>query len=114
MDVAQALSNILYKPTPSRTLNLPGPSTLTHAYLLDLISSLTYTPPSKAPALPKPIALALAKASQKVWWPTVCPDEVERRLIDDVDVPGDWNLVDVEPDEIETYAIRYLRRFRSA
>ena len=64
--------------------------------------------------MPKPIALALAKASQKIWWPTVCPDEIERRLIDDVDTPGDWNLVNVEPDEIETFAIRYLRRFRSA
>lgn len=114
MDVAQALANLLSKPPLGRTLALPGPSTLTHEYLLELIASVTYNPTSKAPSLPKPVALALAKASNLVWWPTVVPDEVERRFIDDADTPGDWDVVDIVPDEIEAYAIKYLRRFRSA
>ena len=114
MDVAQALTNLLSKEASGSTLSLPGPSTLTHEYLLELIASVTYHPISKAPVLPKPIALALAKASQAVWWPTVCPDEVERRYIDDSEVTGDWDAVDIVPDEIEKYAIKYLRRFRSA
>lgn len=114
MDVAQALTNLLTKQPLGRTLSLPGPSTLTHEYLLELIASVTYNPVSNAPSLPKPIALALAKASQAIWWPTVCPDEVERRFLDDVDTPGDWDVVDIVPDEIETYAIKYLRRYRSA
>ena len=112
--MAQALTNMLTTPLPARTINLPGPSTLTHAYLLDMIASITYNPPSKAPVLPKSVALALSKASGLVWWPTVTPDEIERRLLDDVTTPGDWDVVDIVPDEIETYAIKYLRRYRSA
>ncbi|KAH8108706.1 NADH dehydrogenase [Phellopilus nigrolimitatus] len=96
MDVAQGLTNMLTKRPISRTLSLPGPSTLTHEYLLEMIASF------------------LAKGSGAVWWPTVCPDEVERRFIDDVDTPGDWDAVEVVPDDIEAYAIKYLRRFRSA
>jgi NADH dehydrogenase (ubiquinone) 1 alpha subcomplex subunit 9 len=114
MDVAQALTNLLAKPALPRTLSLPGPSTLTYNYLLELVSSLACTPPSTAPTLPKPIALYLAKLAQNVWWPALSPDEVETRYIDDVQTPGDWDAVNVIPDEIETHAIKYLRGYRSA
>ncbi|KAL5501411.1 EFM5 [Sanghuangporus vaninii] len=113
IDVAQALNNLLTMPPLGRTISLPGPSTLTYQYLLELIASVTYQPISKAPVLPKPVAHWLAKGTNYVWWQTVCPDEVERRFIDDVDTPGDWDLVDVVPDEIETFALKYLRMFRS-
>lgn len=49
-----------------------------------------------------------------MWWPTLNPDEVERRYIDDADTPGDWDIVNVIPDEIEAHALGYLKRFRSA
>jgi NADH dehydrogenase (ubiquinone) 1 alpha subcomplex subunit 9 len=114
MDVAQALTNLMTIPQIPGTISLPGPRTLTTEYLLDMVSSLTYTPPSSAPVLPKSIALALAKVAQAPWWPLISPDEVERRYIDDVDVPGDWEAVGVTPDEIENHAITYLRRYRSA
>jgi len=115
MDVAQALVNLLTSPRPSETLNLPGPSTLSYEYLLDLVSSVTLQPPSRAPYLPKAVAMALAKvASQSVWWPTLSPDEVTRRYLDDVDTPGNWDAVGVRPTEIETHALTYLRRYRSA
>jgi len=117
-DVAQALANLLTSPPLPRTLSLPGPSTLTFSYLLDLVSTITYNPPSRAPVVPKPIALALARVAQAVWWPALCPDEVERRFMDDVGVDGgvdgDWEAVGVRPEEIEQYALTYLRRFRSA
>ncbi|KAF8636019.1 hypothetical protein AX15_000179 [Amanita polypyramis BW_CC] len=114
MDVAQALANLVSLPQISRTLSLPGPSTLTHEYLLDLVSSVTLRPPSRAPVLPKPLASLLAKAGQAVWWPTLSSDEVIRRYIDDTDAPGDWEAVNVTPSEIEQHAITYLRRYRSA
>ena len=114
MDVAQALSNLMGMPAFDRTLALPGPSTLTYEYLLELVSTLTYNPPSRAPVVPKQIALALARAAQRIWWPALSPDEVERRYIDDADTPGDWAVVGVEPDEIENHAITYVRRYRSA
>lgn len=114
MDVAQALSNLVGMPIVDRTLALPGPSTLTYEYLLELVSTLTYNPPSRAPVIPKQVALALARAAQRIWWPALSPDEVERRYIDDADTPGDWAVVGVEPDEIENHAITYVRRYRSA
>ena len=101
-------------PSLPGVLNLPGPSQLSYEYLLTLVASVTYNPPSRAPVVPKPVALALAKAAQAVWWPALSPDEVKRRYIDDVDVPGDWDKVGIVPDEIEQHAITYLRRYRSA
>jgi hypothetical protein len=114
MDVAQALSHLVGMPALERTLALPGPSTHTHEFLLELVATLTYNAPSRAPAVPKRVALALASAAQRIWWPTLSPDEVERRYIDDADTPGDWAAVGVEPDEIENHAITYVRRYRSA
>lgn len=113
-DVAQALANLLTSPQLSRTLNLPGPSTLTYEYLLDLVTSVTLQPASQAPTLPKSVATLLAKLAQNIWWPTLSPDEVTRRYIDDVEATGDWDAVGVQPSEIETHALTYLRRYRSA
>jgi len=113
-DVAQALANLVSTTVPGRTLSLPGPSTLTYEYLLELVSSVTLRPPSRAPMLPKAVALAAARLAQNVWWPALSPDEVVRRYIDDTDVPGDWETVGVNPSEIESHAITYLRRYRSA
>ena len=114
MDVAQALTNLMGISQLPGTISLPGPRMLSFEYLLDLVSSVTYNPPSRAPVIPKGIAQAVARAAQSVWWPLICPDEVERRYLDDVAVPGDWEAVGVAPDEIENHAITYLRRYRSA
>ncbi|KAF8488675.1 NADH dehydrogenase [Russula emetica] len=108
------LDNLIGMPAIDRTLALPGPSPLTYEYLLELVSTLTCNPPSRAPVVPKRVAVALARVAQRIWWPALSPDEVERRYIDDADTPGDWALVDVEPDEIENHAITYVRRYRSA
>ncbi|KAJ2913922.1 hypothetical protein MD484_g6504, partial [Candolleomyces efflorescens] len=115
MDVAQALANLLNLPKVSGVVNLPGPSTLTYQYLLDMVSSVTLRPPSKAPTVPKAVAEAIASVGKTVWWPALSPDEVARRFIDDSEVAGDWNTVGIaEPSEIEDHAITYLRRYRSA
>jgi NADH dehydrogenase (ubiquinone) 1 alpha subcomplex subunit 9 len=114
MDIAQVLANLMDISLLPGTLSLPGPRTLSFDYLLQLVSSVTYNPLSRAPVLPKRVALAVAKAAQAAWWPLICPDEVERRYLDDVTVPGDWEAVGVTPDEIENHAITYLRRYRSA
>lgn len=114
LDVAQALANLLTSPQLSRTLNLPGPSTLTYEYLLDLVTSVTLQPSSQAPTLPKSVATLFARLGQNIWWPTLSPDEVTRRYIDDAEATGDWDAVGVQPSEIETHALTYLRRYRSA
>jgi hypothetical protein len=110
-------------PRPSRTLleclRLTARSHFqahqhSHEYLLELVSTLTCNPPSCVPVVPKPVTLALAHVAQRIWWPALSPDEVERRYINDADAPGDWAFVDIEPDEIENHAITYVRRYRSA
>lgn len=114
MDVAQALANLTSISQVPNILNLPGPSILTFEYLLDLVHSVTLQPASRAPVVPKFIATAMARVVFSDYWPTLSPDEVTRRYIDDVEVPGDWEAVGITPTEIEEYAITYLRRYRSA
>lgn len=82
--------------------------------MLDLIAAVTCNSPTRPFTVPKPIALALSRAAQVVWWPALCPDEVVRRYINDSDVVGDWDALGVTPEEIEGHAITYLRRYRSA
>ncbi|EIN12372.1 NAD(P)-binding protein [Punctularia strigosozonata HHB-11173 SS5] len=115
LDVAQAAANLLSTPAHAGALNLPGPRTVTYEYLLDLVSTVTYRPPSKAPHLPKSLAKLVTGAVERaVWWSTTSPDEIERKYIDDKAVPGDWDVVGVEPDDIEQFAVAYLRAYREA
>ncbi|KAJ7644048.1 NADH dehydrogenase [Roridomyces roridus] len=114
LDVAQVLADLMATPQVSRTLMLPGPSTLTYAYLLDLVSAVTLRSfHSYAPEIPRGIATAVAQVAQAVWWPIVSPDEVTRRFMDDSNVPGDWEELGITPTEIEPLALKYLRRYRT-
>lgn len=114
VDVAQALANLMHSRQIPGMFNLPGPSTLTIGYLIELVQSVAYLEPSRLPALPKPIALAIAKLAQLPWFPMVSPDEIERRYINDSDVAGDWEALGVRPDQIEDHILAFVRRFRSA
>jgi len=114
MDVAQALTNLAHMPTIPNSLNLPGPSTLTYEYMLELVQSLTYRESSSF-TIPKPIAKAvMGLISKNVWWPIMSPDEIERKYINDVDTPGDWDVVGITPAEVEQHALMYVRRYRNA
>jgi hypothetical protein len=113
LGVAQALSNLIGMPAIDRTLALPGPSTLTYKYLLELVSTLTCNSPSRAPVVLKPVALTLVRVAQHIWWPALSPDKVEWCYIDDADALGGWALVDIELDEIENHAIIYMCRYCS-
>lgn len=98
----------------SRTLSLPGPSTLTYEYLLDLVSAVTIRSfHSYAPEMPRAVATAIASVSQRVWWQYISPDEVTRRYLNDSDVAGDWAELGITPTEIEALALMYLRRYRT-
>lgn len=102
-DVAAALKVMLDAPVTSvaSTFTLPGPEIHTYNSILDLIAYLTMNS-TDAPTVPKAIAKAFAGVTNSaVWWPTISPDEVERRYIDDSGVqalapvdnssfPGGW------------------------
>jgi NADH dehydrogenase (ubiquinone) 1 alpha subcomplex subunit 9 len=126
------------------TFVLPGPRTYTFQSLIDLVSAMTLKSHA-APILPKPVALAIATVlNRALWWPTISPDEVKRKYIDDafshavadmssapagwapvkqhvdatVGVSGEptktWEDLNIEPEVIENIAISILRRYRSA
>ncbi|KAJ7069878.1 NADH dehydrogenase [Mycena amicta] len=99
LDVSQALADLMTAShLSSRTLALPGPSTLTYEYLLDLVSAVTLrSSHSYAPEMPRGLATAIAKVAQ-----SVC------------EVVGDWEELGITPSEIEPLALKYLRRYRSS
>jgi NADH dehydrogenase (ubiquinone) 1 alpha subcomplex subunit 9 len=69
------------------TFVLPGPDAFTYTELLELVCFFTMRPVTKFPAIPKPLASLFATLLNRgIWWPTVSPDEIERRYIDDTGV----------------------------
>lgn len=116
MDVAQALSIMLKAPsTASSTFALPGPKTYDFETILALVEALTLKK-LQGPNFPRPILALAARLWDLVWWPTLSPDEVTRRFINDVDVAEGlkgFKELGIEPDVLEDVAIVYLRRYRS-
>src|SRR5258708_16204864 len=99
---------------PGRTLSLPGPTTYTYNEVLDLISAMTYNPPSNSPTVPKSMALLATKLAQYAWWPLLSPDEVERRFLDDVKFGmGAWDPLHVTPPHLTTLPFTYPTTYPS-
>ncbi|KAM0755192.1 NAD(P)-binding protein [Meredithblackwellia eburnea MCA 4105] len=117
LDVAQALSIMLKATsTASSTFALPGPKTYTFEQIRQLTEALTLKK-LDGPNFPKPLLALAARVWDLVWWPTLSPDEVTRRYIDDVDVEAGlkgFKDLGIEPDLLEDLAIVYLRRYRSS
>ena len=104
--------------TASSTFALPGPKEYTFESLLALVEALTLQK-LRGPNFPKPLLAFAARLWDLVWWPTLSPDEVTRRYIDDVDVNfikeglKGFEDLGIEPDLLEEVAIVYVRRYRS-
>jgi NADH dehydrogenase (ubiquinone) 1 alpha subcomplex subunit 9 len=96
-------------------LSLSGPIPFTYNELEQLISLFTFHPVSTLPEVPRWLANYLSKISQLIWWPSLSPDEIERRFISapETDSSEDWAKVGVQPTEIENVALSILRRYRS-
>ena len=87
LDVAAAMTTMLSAPITSTasTFALPGPAVHTFRSIETVVSAMTMQPVSSAPMIPKAAAQAIAGVLQRViWWPTISPDEVERKYINDV------------------------------
>ncbi|GAA5875571.1 hypothetical protein JCM3774_006106 [Rhodotorula dairenensis] len=117
LDVAAAL-NTMYTAgsTLGETFSLPGPRTYTFEQLLHMTEALTLKK-LRGPNFPKPVLAALARVWDYAWWPTLSPDEVTRRFIDDLPAaPGTKGFADlgIDPDVLEDIAIVYLRRYRGS
>ena len=102
--------------TASSTFALAGPHTYTFETILALVEALTLRK-LQGPNFPRPILALAARLWDLVWWPTLSPDEVTRRYIDDAAIEEGlkgFKDLGIEPDVLEDVAIVYLRRYRSA
>lgn len=114
LDVAKALSCLpSLSPTPA-FLSLPGPQVYSVEYLLQLVSSVTYRPASRTLRVSKSLAKLLARVSGLVWWPSLSPDQIERRYINDFAVESDWDVLELTPSTLEEHALTYLQMYRSS
>ena len=116
-DVAHAMHVMMdAESTIGETFSLPGPKTYTYNDLIRIAEARTMqklqgrTPPRWAASL-------ATRIWENVWWPTISPDEVTRRYMDDKDpAPGTLGFADlgITPDVLDDVAIIYLRRYRSS
>jgi NADH dehydrogenase (ubiquinone) 1 alpha subcomplex subunit 9 len=117
LDVASALNiiNDAEVTTLGKTISLPGPKTYTINDIFDIAEAETYRK-LHGFNVPGPIAKVAARIYENVWWPTVCPDEITRRFIDDKE-PEEGTLgfsdLGITPEALEDLAVVYLRRYRS-
>ena len=86
VDVAEALATMLNSPITSTgsTFVLPGPESLTFDEMLNIVYFLCMKPRPYIPGVPKFVAKIFAGLINRfIWWPTMSPDEVERKYIND-------------------------------
>ncbi|CAD6573292.1 MAG: hypothetical protein TREMPRED_000769 [Tremellales sp. Tagirdzhanova-0007] len=147
LDVASALCTMLNAPitATASTFVLPGPQAYTYNELLNLVTFFTMKPVPNYPTVPQGLAKLFATIlNRALWWPTVSPDEIERKYVDDAGLetlfapqqeskPSGWGTsgsaamrgidgepvkgwaeLDIEPALIEHHAIKYLRRYRDS
>lgn len=88
-DVAEALAVMLSAPVTSTasTFSLPGPEIYTFNQLINMCEFFMMKKLPNYPTIPKPMAKLIATIlNRAIWWPTVNPDEIERKYLDDVGV----------------------------
>lgn len=101
--------------TIGETFTLAGPKTYSYNDIIRIAESHTLKKLGGV-SVPRWMAMATTRLWENVWWPTISPDEVVRRYIDDKEAaPGTlgFDYLDIKPDALEDVAIIYLRRYRS-
>jgi NADH dehydrogenase (ubiquinone) 1 alpha subcomplex subunit 9 len=114
IDVGRALETIAYDDsTAGQTFELYG----TREYSKQQVAYLIYKmilKDKKRVNLPKPVLKLLAKVMNMAWWPTYCPDEIEREFIDQTIDPTSKTFKDlgIVPGELDDLAFQYIRNYR--
>ncbi|KAI8390187.1 hypothetical protein BD560DRAFT_380170 [Blakeslea trispora] len=116
IDVAHALEVMLTaESTMGKTYELYGPKEYTIKQIFDLAREISMKPLPIRNA-PTPVFKAIATVLDKLPYnQMISPDLIERMTLDDKITPGALTFKDlyIEPTQLETVAIQYLRRFRS-
>ncbi|KAF8476185.1 NADH-ubiquinone oxidoreductase 40 kDa subunit mitochondrial precursor [Kalaharituber pfeilii] len=115
LEVAKALEQMMYDDsTAGQTFELYGPKEYSTRQIADLIDKETLRKRRNI-NLPKPVYLAIARALDYIWWPTISPDEVEREFINQVIDPNAKTFKDLgfEPEDLTRWILHYVRQYRS-
>jgi NADH dehydrogenase (ubiquinone) 1 alpha subcomplex subunit 9 len=117
LDVAEAMQRMMdAESTIGQTFSLQGPKTYSYNDIIRIAETHTLKKLGGI-TVPRWMASATTRLWENVWWPTISPDEVTRRYMDDKDpAPGTlgYDYLDIKPDALEDVAIIYLRRYRSS
>ena len=114
IDVAEALSVMLTAPRTSigSTFALPGPRTYTYENLIKLVDAFTLKSHGGLP-IPRPVAMLAATIMNRcIWWPTISPDEVVRKYIDDATSHASSGIHEAVPSGWETPDMSGLENMR--
>lgn len=115
VDVAAALERIGYDDaTAGKTFELFGPEEMTMAAVHELVQNATNTEIRQF-NLPKKLHQAFAAATQYIYWPTLCPDQIERMFINQVVDKNASTFADlgIQPAQLEKLVIKYVRHWRN-
>lgn len=116
LDVAEAMQRMMdAESTVGQTFSLAGPKTYSYNDIIRIAETHTLKKLGGF-SVPKWMASATTRLWENVWWPTISPDEVVRRYLNDKEAaPGTlgFEYLDIKPDALEDVAIIYLRRYRS-
>lgn len=114
IDVGRGVEAMAYDDhTAGETFELFGPNNYSMRDIMDMVDR-EILKERRHINLPKPMMMALAKALDFLWWPTISPDEVTRQFIDQVIDPNAKTFADlgIKPDDIERLVIAYVRHYR--
>lgn len=109
LDVARALERIAYDDsTAGQTFELYGPEKVTFQEIRNMIHGITENYAQVGPwsyqfadyAIPLPLAKAIAKVQQLVWWKLTNPDQVQRLVINQKIDPNAKTFHDLGIDDL--------------
>lgn len=116
IDVAEALRVIMdAETTTGATFSLPGPETFTYDELFSLVEGLTYRKLKNGIHYPKIVLTSAARVWENIWWPTISPDEITRRFINELPPQAGtlgFDYLGIEPHYVRDVAIAFLRHYR--
>ena len=115
IDVGRGLEEIVYNDnTAGETFELYGPRMVTMKEVFELINKETHGERSSY-NIPKMPFQLIASALDYLWWPTYCPDQIEREFIPQIIDRTAKTFADlgIEPVDIQDKVFEYVRHYRS-
>lgn len=115
LDVAAALEQIGYDDsTVGKTYELYGPKEYSVAQVHAMVQEATQSELRQI-NLPKQVYQFISGLTQHIYWPTICPDQVERMFIDQIvdETACTFQDLGIKPAVLDDLVLKYVRHWRS-